>query len=61
MEDIGRKCHVWLWSQQGGKAVHIVNGQPLSNPNGQIKLWLSDFFRKDAGLLDDMVRPITPT
>ena len=51
---------VWVWTrdQQSGRVKAVVQHQPLSTPDGQINLWLSDLVQNPELLQDDkFIRP----
>lgn len=58
MARLANNSYVWVWTNDQGKANPVVKREPLSTPNGEIRLWLSDLIEKTEDLPDDFRRPI---
>jgi len=58
MARLADKSFVWVWTTVRGQVKAVVQREPLSTPNGHIRLWLSDLIEKREDLPDEFVRPI---
>lgn len=58
MAHFAANSFVWVWkADEHGSAHDIVRREPLSTPDGQIGLWLSDFV-SDKPLAKELSRPL---